>query len=432
MRTALIFLACACGLAAQVGQYPGQYPPGRQPGGVPTPGRGSKRTTETKEAAPQARTYSGTIRTLEEKSFELESKDSRTLIIQITDKTVRPKDLRQGDSVDVEAIQDKDGQFQAINIKFNHESSDNAGASASDAAEPESRAGPPTNIALTSPKYDDGDAGPPKLKRGVPAEYGPGNKRKEQASTEVAALPASTEPAVAPHENPRLQFLAKAREVARVYDEGLPNFICNEVVTRYVSETKVTSWAVRDVLSAELVYEERKENYRNISINGKATKKPPEESGAWSTGEFGTMLVDLFGSTTPADFKYAQDETMAHLPSSVYDFRVARAQSHWKVKVSGQYIFPAYAGSLWIDKQNAHVLRIETQAKEIPEEFPLVKVESAVDYDYVTLGTPEKFLLPVRAEILSCERASNACERNVIEFRNYHKFSGSSTIKFNQ
>jgi len=75
-------------------------------------------------------------------------------------------------------------------------------------------------------------------------------------------------------------------------------------------------------------------------------------------------------------------------------------------------------------------LRIEMQGREIPEEFPLATVETAVDYDYVTLGTPEKFLLPVHAEVLSCRRGSNECERNVIEFRNYHKFTGESTIKF--
>jgi hypothetical protein len=38
----------------------------------------------------------------------------------------------------------------------------------------------------------------------------------------------------------------------------------------------------------------------------------------------------------------------------------------------------------------------------------------------------------VRAEVLSCDRGSNVCDRNVIEFRNYHKFTGESVIKFNQ
>ena len=57
------------------------------------------------------------------------------------------------------------------------------------------------------------------------------------------------------------------------------------------------------------------------------------------------------------------------------------------------------------------------QAKEVPTEFPLITAESAVDYDYISLGTPEKYLLPVHAEILSCIRGSNQCERNTIECR---------------
>jgi hypothetical protein len=55
-----------------------------------------------------------------------------------------------------------------------------------------------------------------------------------------------------------------------------------------------------------------------------------------------------------------------------------------------------------------------------------------VDYDTISLGTADKFLLPVHAEALSCWRNSNECQRNVIEFRNYHKFEGESVIKFNQ
>ena len=47
-------------------------------------------------------------------------------------------------------------------------------------------------------------------------------------------------------------------------------------------------------------------------------------------------------------------------------------------------------------------------------------------------GQPDKFLLPVHAEALSCWRNSNECQRNVIEFRNYHKFEGESIIKFDQ
>ena len=119
------------------------------------------------------------------------------------------------------------------------------------------------------------------------------------------------------------------------------------------------------------------------------------------------------------------------MKSSNYDFTVDRPHSHWKIQVQGQFLLPAYQGSVTIEKATGHVLRIEMQAKEIPKQFPEDVVETTVDYDYVSLGT-EKFLLPVHAELLSCERGSYRCQRNTIDFRTYHKFTGESTIKFNQ
>jgi hypothetical protein len=392
----------------------------------------------------QPRTYSGAIRELNDKSFDLETTDTRILTIQFTDKTTKPDGLKTGDGVDVEATQNADGVFQAVTIKANPEVARKiipSGQVAGVEPEPEEvRTGPPPTI-LVRPDQNrsDGDE-PPKLKRGKPAEYATNKRPREDDAADAPAdsrEPVAREPVVRrepppPPANPRLLFIEKAREVAGSFVEGLPNYVCQENTTRYASETRVPSWNVIDIVSAEVVYENGKESYRNLTINGKPTKKPPEESGAWSTGEFGTILANLFSPGTDAKFKYAQDDTIAHLAASVYDFQVARPRSSWRIWVPGQYILPAYKGSVWIDKQSAHALRIEMQAKDIPEEFPRISVETAVDFEYISLGTPEKFLLPVHAEVLSCARGSNECDRNVIEFRNYHKFTGESTIKFNQ
>jgi hypothetical protein len=396
------------------------------------PGLGSKKTPEEKQAqAP--RTYRGVVRTLDAKSLDLEADDTRILTIQLSEKTTKPAGLKIGDGVDVEATQDKDGLFHAVSISANAEVARKI--LGHNPVEPERKTPenpveatpPPTVIVRQGPLYDEDDSGPPKLKRGIPAEVASKARRKEESATSVAALP---EPAAAAHENPRIAFIGKARELASEYAQTLPNYFCQEVATRYVSQTRVVNWTVVDIVTAEVVFEDHKESYRNIAINGKLTKKSPEETGSWSTGEFGTIQTNLF-SPGVADFKFAQDSMAARIPASVYDFDVPRARSSWKIRLPGQFLFPAYKGAVWLDKQKANVLRIEMQARDIPEEFPLDSVETTVDYDYVSLGTPAKFLLPVRAEVLTCRRGSNECERNVIEFRNYHKFAGESTIKFN-
>jgi hypothetical protein len=125
-----------------------------------------------------------------------------------------------------------------------------------------------------------------------------------------------------------------------------------------------------------------------------------------------------------------KDTSISGFSSAVFDFSVERPNSHWRISVPGQFVQPAYKGTIWVDKKTFRVLRIEMQARQMPQDFPEDTVETAVDYQYITLGTTEQFLLPVHAEVLSCMRGSNSCQRNVIDFRNYHKFSGESTIKF--
>jgi len=450
---ALLLLLSGFVLFGQIGgPLPGQYPPGQYPGryprngnpgnnpGSPIPG-GRTRRSGNSDAKPINQTFSGAIRKVDARSIDLEAEDTRIITFQIADSTTKPaNELKPGDGVDIVATQDKDGLFEAVSIKVNPAMAKKVEASDQGAAPvEEERTGPPPTILVRTDDKDPGDA-PPKLKRGVPDHVERERKAEETAAASASREVADARPAAetiaqrAPagaSNNPRMALVEKARDVAASFLEGLPNYVCQELTTRYVSETRVPSWNVVDVIGAEVVYDSGKESYRNLTINGKPSKKPPEESGAWSTGEFGTILAEIYSPASAARFRYAEEDTIAHRPSSVYDFSVERQRSSWKVSVPGQYIMPAYKGSVWVDKDGAHTLRIEMQAQEIPEGFPRVSVETAVDYDYVTLGTAEKFLLPVHAEVLSCARGSNECERNVIEFRNYHKFTGESTIKFN-
>ena len=440
MKPAFLLAITASILTAQFGQIPGTYPPGQNPGrspnggsGVPG-GRSRKSTTRDDKPATHTEVLSGVVRKVDADSFELEAEDTRYLIIQFSASVPKPADLRVGDGLDVTATGDADGMFHLVSVKPNKEIAETINENDSIGPVPgdpeERRTGPPPTI-LVRPNAapDSDDSGPPVLKHGKPAE---------RASTPIPADSDSgpsrasrSKPAV-PAGNAHMALIEQAREAAAEFLQGLPNYVCQEQTTRYVSETRQPSWNVVDVVSAEVVYDDHQESYRNLQINGKPTKKSPEDSGAWSTGEFGTILGNLFAPQSATEFKYVQEDTISHRSTSVFDFKVQRVRSSWKIWVPGQYVVPTYKGSVWIDKQTAQVLRIEMQAKEIPEAFPEISVETAVDYDTISLGTADKFLLPVHAEALSCWRNSNNCQRNVIEFRNYHKFEGESIIKFDQ
>ena len=294
-------------------------------------------------------------------------------------------------------------------------------------------------------KIDADDEGPPVLKRGkkevhkAAAPPPPARKpepeltAKNESPPESAAETAPIRPvaSVAPEaQRPEDVVIEKAREAAGSFLETLPNYVCQEFMTRYVSESHIVSWQPQDVVSTELVYEDGHEHYRNVAINGKPTKKGMEDlPGSWSTGEFGTVLADVFSPATAADFRFRRESSSGGRSAMLYDFLVDREHSHWRIMVASQMVQPSYRGSVWIDKETNRVLRIEMQATHLPEAFPSDKVESATDYEFVRF-TDRQFLVPVHAETLSCQRGTDICSRNTIDFRNYHKYSGESTIIF--
>jgi hypothetical protein len=215
-------------------------------------------------------------------------------------------------------------------------------------------------------------------------------------------------------------LIERAREAAFEFSEKLPNFICQEVMARYRQRGREETSL--DVVSAEIIYDHAKESYRNVKINDRPTDTSLEEiSGSWSTGEFASTLLSLFSADTNARFRSGGASSISGFSAQVYDFEVPKENSRWTLHVDSQTLVPAYEGSVWVDPSTAHVLRIEMQARNIPSDFPMDSIESAVDYSYVSIGGTS-FLLPVHAESLGCPRGAGDCSHNIIDFRNYHEF----------
>ncbi|MGO9243142.1 MAG: hypothetical protein ACLQBJ_20265 [Bryobacteraceae bacterium] len=222
-------------------------------------------------------------------------------------------------------------------------------------------------------------------------------------------------------------LITRARLAVLHFIRSLPDFSCDESVQRWESATVNPDWKLQDRIAVELLFLHGKEDYRNVRINGKPIKKGAlGDSGQWSTGEFGSLLADVFSPSTHAAFHFAREAAAGGRASRVYDFSVTQANSHWTMRMS--YAFrPPYHGSAWIDAQSGQVLRVELRSRAFPPDYEVNRVEEEVDYEWVTIaGT--KYLLPVRSSNLSCSRHSLLCDRNDVEFKSYRKFAVESQI----
>jgi len=261
----------------------------------------------------------------------------------------------------------------------------------------------------TPPCYD----GRPILKRGKQPALPPCPDQPLTASPPADSLPTSSP-------SPPESLIDRARDAAFEFSEKLPNFICEEFMSRFAQRGRERE--ALDVISAEIVYDNAQESYRNVKINNRPTEQGLQEiGGSWSTGEFASTLLDLFQPDTHAQFRSGGASSISGLSAEVYDFQVRSENSHWKVQAGAQTLYPDYEGSVWVDPQSARVLRVEMQARNIPSSFMMDRVESSVDYSSVMIGGTS-FLLPVHAESLGCERGGSDCSHNIIDFRNYHEF----------
>lgn len=225
-------------------------------------------------------------------------------------------------------------------------------------------------------------------------------------------------------------LIKDAREASAAFSDGLPNYLAQQVTTRYFATGwPIARWQQIDEITAELAYANGKEDYRDFKIDGKPIDRP-ERSGSWTTGEFGTTLEDVMSAGTNAAFKRRGDETLAGRAAVVFDYKVAAERSHWTMVAPDQRTYnPAYDGAVWIDKETRRVLRIEQRASAFPRDFPVSRAEAVLQYGYVKVDG-KTYLLPASGENIGCMSGSGTCTRNAIAFRNYRKFSAESTVTF--
>jgi hypothetical protein len=309
---------------------------------------------------------------------------------------------------------------------------------------------PTTELRPNDPPPDADDPGRPELRRGRP----PARPRAASSDDDASASPSAPAtvatvsagaPSVGPVSGPpkfadavpgviRIEedpVIVKAKGAAAEYASTLPDFFCRQVTTRYETDDPKSGWQALDTVTADLAYQNGRESYQNIKVGNKAMNTGMDQiPGSSSSGEFASILQDLFEPSTAASFRKGGQDTLRGRASTTFKFEVKRENSHWRVTTGGQLYYPAYRGTVWIDRGTSRVTRIEMESRNMPILFPFEKVETAVDYDFVRLSTPQEFLMPVEAEVLSCEESSSRCLRNRIEFRNYRKFGADSDITF--
>jgi hypothetical protein len=254
---------------------------------------------------------------------------------------------------------------------------------------------------------------------------------RRRTTPEAHALPSAAESEM---------VLKQCKEATLAAADAMPDFMVKQLITRSYSASGVSNWQPYDHVTAAVGYRVKGgETYRVLNVNGvPQVDTSPDGSafqklgGSTSTGEFVTVLVDIFKDESHTSFNVVDTDTLRERKTIVYEYEVQQKNSEQRISVSGAIqnsVITGYRGRIWIDRDNYRVLRLESAATEIPSDFPIKEAGRKIDYDWVLIGT-DKFLLPSFADVMLADRTSGPASRtrNEIKFRGYQKFGTDVTI----
>ena len=258
--------------------------------------------------------------------------------------------------------------------------------------------------------------------------------------TESAALPEALPPPPkpvvvgipAPDSIEQKRILAQITENARNYSQNLPNFICLQVTRRYGDNSGLENYRLLDTIAERLSYFEQKEDYKLVSVNGVPVAggmKHEQLNGATSSGEFGSMLRDIFSPETETQFGWERWATLRGRRMYVFNFHVRQLNSKYTIYADSvkRTVVAGYRGLIYADRETGMVMRIKMECEGLPVDFPIQSVDLDLNYDFTKIaGQP--FLLPLKSEIRS--REGKFLVKNEVEFRLYNRFGTESNIQF--
>ena len=238
-------------------------------------------------------------------------------------------------------------------------------------------------------------------------------------------------------------IIDEVRKYALAYSETLPRFgFCLQTTSRYGAirpdirgggapsrPGDEPSWQLLDTLTIRFIYFQQKEDYKLILVNNKPTTQEYRAvGGATTTGDFGTMMKEVFEPRTEARFEWDHWATLRNRLMMVFAYSVMEARSQWHVVYNGNLeVVPAYKGLVYVNAKTHEVHRVTLEAVDLPPVFPVRKADTILDYRYQDLSG-HSFLLPLKAQTVIED--NDSIRRNDEEFAVYRKYTAESELKF--
>ena len=275
--------------------------------------------------------------------------------------------------------------------------------------------------------------------RGLTRSKSANNEELKRTLEEAARRRTNPQSAQLPDAKEVAEILAKAREANLAAVEQMPDFVVKQLIQRSAAYAGTNNFRNQDRLVVAVSYRaEGKEEYKVLSLNGVVQDNQQnrgtyeQTGGTTSTGEFVTVLAKIFKAESETKFEIADTDLIRNRKTVVFYYSIERDKAKQLIVSSGAFTdstITGMKGKIWIDRENFRVLKIESEATEIPESFPIRSARRVIDYDWVEISG-ERFLLPSLSDVRLTIREGKLIfeTKNVIRFKEYQKYGSEVQI----
>ena len=226
-----------------------------------------------------------------------------------------------------------------------------------------------------------------------------------------------------------MSILAKARDTNEEVYTNLSSFVCNEEINRFKGPLESDTAKQIDTVTATVSFENGTEHYSDIRQNTRSRPSISSLAGAWSEGEFGTLLRQtqlLMDTQTPRFEAYTE---LNGVPSAVYEMYVGAQESPWDLEVRSQHYRVPFRTKVWVSETNGEILKIERISTSVPFEVGISEIQWNVEMKEFEING-RTWLLPSVGEYAVMYEETGHREWNIMHFTNYRRYGSEVAIKF--
>jgi hypothetical protein len=226
---------------------------------------------------------------------------------------------------------------------------------------------------------------------------------------------------------PEVLLLARIKAHMRSELSGLPNYTCLETISRFHRNAGQSALNPLDTVRLEIVYSDHHEWYGSPGDSNLGAGSPASfvGSGLIGSGAFASALNNILSG---AHFVYQGEEALGDRAAVKYDFQFPRQPNTFSISMVGGSGTVGQKGSMWVDAQSLDLIRLETNADEIPPYLPLAAQSTFVNYARAQIGDKNALLAQQGDMRLVTSQGTENYDH--MEFTHCRAFSAESAISF--